>query len=336
MKKLSIIIPVRNRADKLERLLNGLYCQGGLPEDWEVVVVDDASVQPLAALVARFGAKYIKNPIRRGPAVARNLGAAAAEAEVLFFIDSDCTVDVPTLKKALKRLNSLGRGHILGGTYRPVPEDHGFFNDFQSLFIHYSETREAPHGDYIATHAMCIYKADFWSIGGFATHWLPMIEDVEFSHRAVDRGMILVVEPAIQVGHHFGFGLWGSLKNAFKKAHYWSIYLLQRRAVMADSGTASRQLKFAVLGLYSGLLLAVMFGLKGIITLCAISLINGLYSAGLLRTFCKHKGALWCIPATLYWLFVYPLPVGLGGITGLIRYLLIKPALSGGRLCSDT
>jgi len=51
----------------------------------------------------------------------------------------------------------------------------------------------------------------------------------------------------LQVQHIFRFSLRRSLRNAVKKARYWTMYSLANRDVLADSGTASLELKANVL-----------------------------------------------------------------------------------------
>lgn len=333
---LSIIIPVKNRKALVEGLLENLYRDGPLPEDWEVIIVDDSSSEPIADVVKKYGCRYIRLRRPSGASVARNTGAKIAQGRILFFSDSDCSFDRTVPQRVIRKLESLGRGYILGGTYRPEPLDRGFFSEFQSLFIHYSETRLAPQADYIATHAMAIYRDDFLALGGFRENWLPMIEDVEFSHRAKKQGMTLIIDPQLQVGHHFGFSLWGSLKNAFRKAHYWSIYSFMNKDILGDSGTASRGLKFTVLcaWLSSGMLL--LMGLKGLFVSIPLMVSCCFYCRGLVKTFLRYKGPLWAFAGSLYWFFLYPLPVGSGAISGAIRAISAMAVLKGGNTCSGT
>ncbi len=61
-------------------------------QDFEVVVVDDGS--PEADYSPLSGSRYriLRQPHNRGPAVCRNVGAAAARTSLLFFTDTDCTL----------------------------------------------------------------------------------------------------------------------------------------------------------------------------------------------------------------------------------------------------
>jgi mycofactocin system glycosyltransferase len=81
----TVVIPVRDRPDQLQRLLN-------LLEDVDCVVVDDASSEPsrTAAIARSFNARFIGLPTNTGPAGARNAGMAVVRTPLVAFVDSDC------------------------------------------------------------------------------------------------------------------------------------------------------------------------------------------------------------------------------------------------------
>src|SRR5437868_4767862 len=92
---ISIIVPTRNRAGLLERLLESL-CHLHYPH-WEAIVVDDGSTDDTRAVVERFAASnlpltYLFQPWGKMGA-ARNLALPHAHGSILAFTDDDCTVD---------------------------------------------------------------------------------------------------------------------------------------------------------------------------------------------------------------------------------------------------
>ncbi|HXS64193.1 MAG TPA: glycosyltransferase, partial [Streptosporangiaceae bacterium] len=66
----TVIVPVRDRAGLLDR------CLAALGGEHRVIVVDDASADPVAVaqVAARHKAKLIRREINGGPAAARNTG----------------------------------------------------------------------------------------------------------------------------------------------------------------------------------------------------------------------------------------------------------------------
>src|SRR5690348_14047164 len=94
--KCSVIIPTRRRAGPLRETLESL--SGQTEKDFEVVVVvdgEDADTRSLAdSYQAAFRLRWIFVPEHQGQASARNAGGAAAESEILIFLDDD-TLPVP-------------------------------------------------------------------------------------------------------------------------------------------------------------------------------------------------------------------------------------------------
>ena len=328
---ISVIIPNRNGAATIETCLEAVF--SSRYEPFEVLVVDDASEDGSAGIVSRFPCRLLRLPTHAGASHARNIGAANSGGDTLFFTDADCLLQEDTLAIADKLLAGEGPGVVLGGTYTPRPHDRGFFSLFQSVFINYSETRNAARPDYVATHAMAIDAGTFRRSGGFAEGFLPILEDVEFSHRARQSGCRLVMSPELQVRHIFNFRFLGSLRNALRKSLYWTIYSLARGDLLADSGTASAGLKIDVAGYAVGLLLLLLAGFTGrpiaLAPILGVVALNLFANRGLIRAFHRTAGPTFALAATLYYVAVYPLAVGAGALAGALRYLAgSRPSLS--------
>jgi glycosyltransferase involved in cell wall biosynthesis len=82
------IVPTHNRATTLGRALASIYAQTRVPD--EVLVVDDASTDGTAAVVAKHpGALHLRLERNVGAGAARNAGIRRARGEWLAFLDSD-------------------------------------------------------------------------------------------------------------------------------------------------------------------------------------------------------------------------------------------------------
>ncbi len=329
--RLSVIIPNYNGGRTIGRCLEALFASAF--DNFEVVVVDDCSSDGSPEIITLFPCTLVRLHQRSGAAKARNVGAQNSSGEVLFFIDADCIVQSDTLSR-VDRSVAAADGAVVGGTYTRLPADDCFFSTFQSVFIHYSETkRERP--DYIASHAMAIRKDLFEKSGGFPEAFMPIIEDVEFSHRLRRSGSTLRMDPYILVSHFFDFTLVKSLRNAFRKSMYWTAYSLRNRDLLTDSGTASAELKTNVAAYFSLLIICalslffqrpvILWGMLPFLGLSAC--INRNFLSELHRT----KGASFALLSGLYYLLVYPLPVGAGSIAGMIKYSLRLGRLEGMR-----
>jgi len=328
-KSVSIIIPNYQGATTIAKCLEAALASRY--QNFEVIVVDDGSVDNSVEVIKDFPCKLVQMERHGGAAQARNIGAAHSRGDILFFTDSDCLLQEDTLSIASQTFFLAEPNTVVGGSYTRIPFDSGFFSLFQSVFIHYSETREEQHPDYLATHALVIDAASFRKSGGFSETFLPILEDVDFSHRLRQAGYRLVMNPAIQVQHIFNFSLYRSLRNAIRKSMYWTVYSLKNNDVFADSGTASIGLKTNVAAWFSCafFLLAFLFTDYRVFILFTplILAINLLMNRGLLAAFYRTKGSLFSLAATGYYLLLYPVAVGIGALAGLARYFSSVRAL---------
>lgn len=89
--KYSIIIPVYNRPEELDELLESLTTQTA--SDFEVLIVEDGSTLPAKDVYEKYSSKlrihYFFKP-NSGPGPSRNFGFAHAQGEYLVVFDSDC------------------------------------------------------------------------------------------------------------------------------------------------------------------------------------------------------------------------------------------------------
>jgi len=88
--EVSVVVPTRDRADAVARCLRALAADGKPPD--EVVIVDDngRDTAALRGIVSRHPGARLVHADGRGPAAARNAGAAEAGGEIVCFTDDDC------------------------------------------------------------------------------------------------------------------------------------------------------------------------------------------------------------------------------------------------------
>ncbi|MDI6744426.1 MAG: glycosyltransferase [Thermodesulfovibrionales bacterium] len=321
-KSISVIIPNYNGSSTIGRCLEAAFSSEY--DNFEVIVADDCSTDNSAEIIKKFPCKLIPLDEHSGASKARNTGAKNSSGEILFFIDADCLIQRDTLTKVNKALLA-SEDAIIGGTYSAIPYDKDFFSIFQSIFINYSEMKKEPP-DYIPTHAMVIARDIFMKSGGFQENFLPILEDVEFSHRLRKTGYKLMMNPEILVRHIFNFTLRKSLKNAYRKSKYWTIYSIMNKDIFKDSGAASLELKFNVVSFFTSALLLCLFLLMdsyfAFIFSVIIQVINiRIINRKLFRAFLDAKGLPFTFFSGIHYIAVYPIAVGVGSIAGIADYL---------------
>lgn len=87
--KISVIIPVKNRADLIGATLHSVFSQSLLP--YEVIVVDDHSTDDLENALKAFEGEnlILLQSDESGPGAARNKGMQYATGDAIQFLDSD-------------------------------------------------------------------------------------------------------------------------------------------------------------------------------------------------------------------------------------------------------
>ena len=331
-KHISVVIPNCNNAATIGKCLEAAFASQY--KNFEVIVVDDKSEDDSVEIIKQFPCRLVCLENHSGTSKARNTGAQNASGEFIFFIDADCLLQKDTLSIVNETLMALPRhpptygwqdGVVIGGTYTRIPYDKSFFSIFQSVFVNYSETR-TDNPDYIAAHAMIISAEAFKKSEGFPEVFLPIIEDVEFTHRLRRTGFKLIVNPEIQVQHIFNFTFLKSMRNAFKKTKYWVMYSLKNKDLLTDSGSASKELKTNVVFYFSGLAsvtLWIVFQRPVFLYfLLLLFILNVVVNRRLLKTFYETNGILFGVQAFLFYTLLYPLPVGFGTLAGIKTFLL--------------
>ena len=100
--KFSVIIPCYNCVDTLEVTVRSIQASG--LTDYEIILINDGSVDGTAAVCDRLSAKYagircVHQP-NAGVSAARNRGFDEAQGDYIWFVDADDTVDPGSLTNA--------------------------------------------------------------------------------------------------------------------------------------------------------------------------------------------------------------------------------------------
>ena len=95
MLEISVIIPTRNRADLLPRVLDALRAQSLTASRFEVIIVDDGCTDNTQEVLKKFHDLPLRvfRQNRSGIAAAKNLGIFASRSPILLFLDDDDVAD---------------------------------------------------------------------------------------------------------------------------------------------------------------------------------------------------------------------------------------------------
>ncbi|HWF26272.1 MAG TPA: glycosyltransferase [Solirubrobacteraceae bacterium] len=127
--QVSVVVPTRDRPERLAAVLEALRGQTLPAEAFEVIVVDDGSATPgtgsvLSQYAARgeLGVRAVRHGSARGTAGARNSGWRAARAPLVAFTDDDCVPVAGWLAAGLAAAGGCP-GAIIQGRTEPNPAE---------------------------------------------------------------------------------------------------------------------------------------------------------------------------------------------------------------------
>ena len=104
---LSIIIPAYNVEQFLSKCLDSILTQESV--DFEVICVNDGSIDGTAELLAKYSQEYhnltIINQPNMGMSASRNRGLKLAKGEYVMFVDSDDWLESDSLKRLVETAN---------------------------------------------------------------------------------------------------------------------------------------------------------------------------------------------------------------------------------------
>ena len=209
--KYSLIIPVYNRPDEVDELLDSLTRQ--TLHDFEVVVVEDGSAVPCRQVVDAYRERLsIQYHVKEngGPGRARNYGAERAEGEWLIVLDSDVVLPDTYLEEVEQEL-TLQDCDAWGGPDRA----HESFTPKQKA-INYSMTGFFTTGGirggndeqgggkaldrfFPRSFNMGIRRELYLQLQGFSD--MRFGEDIDFSYRTVESGARCRLFPRAWVWH---------------------------------------------------------------------------------------------------------------------------------------
>ena len=207
--EVTAVIPVRDRADGLERLLGSLASVDDADRPASIIVVDDGSIDTgsVTGVADRYGATVVRREVSSGPASARNRGAMVATTRFVAFVDSDTVVTPGWLTRSMGHFADDRVGIVAVRVQAPSPEPGaGVLGAFESsrspLDLGDEPGRVAPRTRiaYVPAAGLLVRTSALRDLDGFDDS-LIVGEDVDLVWRADDRGWRVRYEPAARIVH---------------------------------------------------------------------------------------------------------------------------------------
>ncbi len=235
----SVVIPAYQAAGHLARCLHALALSSVAP--LETFVVDDGSTDGTRAVAAAYQVQVLvvgSGP--RGPAVARNLGAARALGDVVLFLDADVAVHPDTVGRLARCLETHADVAAVFGSYDDRPSATSTVSQYRNLLHHFVHQHGAREATTFWAGCGAIRRSTFTAAGGFDERFArPSIEDIELGGRLRDLGYRVWLCPDIQATHLKGWTLTSMIRSdVVDRASPWTKLIVERARVPRDLNTS--------------------------------------------------------------------------------------------------
>ena len=223
----SIVIPSWNGRLLLEEMFPSLLAATNVFEQktsgcWEIIVVDDGSIDDTVPWIESIPEKRVKLITRRrnsGFAIACNLGFSACRYKIVILLNNDVIVQEDFILPVLRHFE--GQSSVFGVTFKALARDQetfcnggkigefrmGFWKAFRNYDVSVdflkNDEEDVPLYSFAVCGGFCAFdRQKLLEIKGFETLMSPFYwEDVELSYRAWKRGWLVLYEPRSLVYH---------------------------------------------------------------------------------------------------------------------------------------
>jgi GT2 family glycosyltransferase len=327
---ISVIIPAHNPGSSFLECLDPFTRVSY--QDFEVIVVDDASPSPveLPGFTLNWG-RILRLDTNLGPAGARNEGAAGARGDILLFIDTDVVIGEDCLE-AVGRfyLDDDKRNWGLTGIQSTRMKFDNFSSQYKNLWLRYSFLQSPVDSALFYTSIAAVPRDLFHRLNGFDLQYTtPSLEDTDFGNRIWEEGGKVRIDRELEVRHNKYYSLLGLLKNDFKRASDETRTWLRNRGKTGTvfSGRTSvplgfiAGLAFAGVGVLGGLVWLVFYSLIGLWIVIIALLGIWISNVSMLNYMRRIMGPAFLIQLLLF-LPLNMLVAGSGIVWGISSYLI--------------
>lgn len=323
----SVIMPIRNEADYIERAIRSILDNDYAAEKMEILVVDGMSddgtrqtVEKLSGADSRV--RMLDNPKRIVP-TAMNIGIKAARGDLFIRVDGHAEIPADFVSKSVECLREQPEAWVVGGCIETVAGDYtgrAIASAMRSpVGVGNSKFRLGDYEGWVDTLAFGTHHKWIVEKIGYFDEELVRNQDDEFNLRIILAGGKIWMSKSIR-STYFSRGSLRTLWRQYFQYGFWRIRTLQKHGRPATF----RQLVplFLVLSL-------LLFGLAGFLWKSFWVLLAaeaGLYLLGLLLGALdvgRRSGWRFAPAAPLIFVILH-FAYGLGSLWGGIRFWALK------------
>ncbi|MFN2531100.1 MAG: glycosyltransferase family 2 protein [Pyrinomonadaceae bacterium] len=288
---LSVVVPVYNGGLELQRCLKALC--GSDFQDYEIIVVDDASTDGATATFEAPKVCILRLATRSGPAAARNRGVEQARGKIILFVDADVVVCRDTLPSVVAFFDEHPEVAAVFGSYDAEPDAENFVSQYKNLLHHFVHQNSSTQASTFWSGCGAVRRGPFEAVNGFdeKRYSRPSIEDIDLGYRLRRRQFLITLKKDLQVKHLKHWTIPSLLRaDLFDRALPWSRLILKDGVILDDlnlrlserfcAGLVMTAASLLVLAyFFPALLLGIPISLTGVVFLKR-SLLSFFYARG--------------------------------------------------------
>ena len=278
MCQVSVVVPTYKHPELLQCCLNALIMQDFEPDEYEIIVVDDANCEETRQQVlcwrkqvkAERLAKHEDMPNVRyisvetpchGPAIARNLGWRVAKSPIIAFTDDDCIPFSNWLTMGVEAFSeSDDIAAVSGRIIMPLPENP---TDYEYNASHLETSEFVTANCFYRREALC-------DMGGFDERFtMAWREDSDLFFILLEHGKTYVCAPEVQVLHPVRPASWGVSIRQQRKSMFNALLYKKHPTLYRERIQASPPWH------YYGIVLVFLIGLFGCIRRSKLLILGG-------------------------------------------------------------
>jgi len=197
----SIIIIVLNMAEFIGTCLSSLNSLDYPKDKYEIIVVDGGSTDKTVPICEGFGVKLIVES-RKGRGIARNVGVAKSQGDIIAFIDADCAASRDWLSVHVENHREISVGAVGGSVTNPYISR----STLPAILSHYDNFGEfdeklPKRTFYHIPTCNASYKRKVLFAAQCFDDKLDQYEDFLLSKKITNSGYLVIFDPKARVTH---------------------------------------------------------------------------------------------------------------------------------------
>lgn len=236
----SVVIPARNAGQTIGECILATLSQSVPREHYEIIVIDDGSVDQTAAIARRCGVRVVLQPAL-GEAAARNAGARAARGDLVVFLNPDC---LPKLDWLAQMVAPFADPSIDGVKGAYLTHEEGLLArliqaEWEDVYRRLQQTESIG---LIDGYSAAYRRSTFMAFSGLDPTF-AQASDIELSCRMSRAGRRLVFAPKAGVYHAHAASLTDYLERMVRNGLWRALLFARHPAALQSSGEAMPELQ---------------------------------------------------------------------------------------------